>query len=105
MDITTLRAGQVFYGYVAAGSRIHLTAGALCLRAPASWGEAHAYALEIDLSEGASYQVQRAGWWQIRAKKDAEFLSEAPAPLVLSAAKKFFQHKRLQFGTVLGARR
>ena len=80
MHITTLRTQQIFRGYLAAGSKIHLTAGTICLHEAASWGDAHAFMTEIMLDEGASYLVQRHGWLQIQAKKDTEFLVELPAP-------------------------
>ncbi|CAN5865780.1 hypothetical protein BH11PSE12_BH11PSE12_06410 [soil metagenome] len=83
MHITTLRTQQIFRGYLAAGSKIHLTAGTICLREAASWGDAHAFVSELVLDEGASYLVQRHGWLQIQAKKDTEFLLELPETALL----------------------
>lgn len=80
MHITTLREKQIFHGYFTAGSQIHLSAGALCLRETASWCDALDYSIEIALCEGTTYPIQRSGWLQIRATKDAEFLSEVPEP-------------------------
>ena len=83
MHITTLRRQQIFRGYLAAGSKIHLTAGEICLHEAANWGDAHAFVTEIVLNEGASYLVQRDGWLQMQAKKNTEFLVELPEPGLL----------------------
>jgi hypothetical protein len=111
MHITTLRTGQAWNAYVVAGSKIHLTAGAISLSEAPNWGDAHGFLHEIALNEGASYQVQRSGWLLIKASRNTEFLAETPEPrnwqtaffaikrfslkLLPLTAKKFFHHKAL----------
>ncbi|MFZ6748875.1 hypothetical protein [Undibacterium sp. Ren11W] len=111
MHITTLRTGQVWNSYVVAGSKIHLTAGAISLSEAPIWGDAHGFFHETVLQEGATYQVQRSGWLLIKASKNTEFLAESPEPaswrrlfvaskrsfqrLFSLTAKKFLHHKAL----------
>jgi hypothetical protein len=76
MHITTLRAHQVLNSYVKAGSRIHVTAGQICLSEAPAWGDAYGFFHETMLHEGATYQVKRSGWLLISASKDTEFLLE-----------------------------
>jgi hypothetical protein len=111
MHITNLRAHQVLNSYVKAGSRIHLTAGQICLSEAAAWGDAYGFFHETMLHEGGTYQVQRSGRLLITASKDAEFLSELAEPARLTQfwyalkqiahlrltaiAKKFLHHEAL----------
>lgn len=109
MHITTLRTGQVWNSYISAGSKIHLTAGAISLSEAPTWGDAHGFFHETILQEGATYLVQRSGWLLIKASKNTEFFAESREAtnrqgmffatrqffqhLLVSTAKKFLHHK------------
>lgn len=80
MHITTLRAGQVFNSYIAAGTNLHLSAGTIMVSEAPSWGDAHGFLHETLLNEGGIYQVQRSGWLLIKASRDAELLTEVLEP-------------------------
>ena len=80
MHITTLRTGQVFNSYMAAGTNLHLSVGTIMVSEAPSWGDAHGFLHETLLNEGGIYQVQRSGWLLIKARRDAELLTEVIEP-------------------------
>lgn len=80
MQITTLRAGLGYRVYLAAGSQLHLSVGAISIKTEALSGDPGAGLTRVGLSEGASYRVQRGGWLQICAQQRSEILTELPEP-------------------------
>ncbi|MCU6434229.1 hypothetical protein LPB67_10650 [Undibacterium sp. Jales W-56] len=80
MHITTLQSAQCYQTYLSRSAKLHLTVGSVLIKEAAISIDACAYLPQVPLAEGATYTVQRSGWFQVCAQKRCEFLIELPAP-------------------------